>query len=128
VHAEQVFLGAGHIVHSTLAKYGGDGGRADKGFATKDAEARSKGSVREGSDEPLDVLNKIELNSLSGDHISKGYTLVRWLITEHREDFIKWLKAMNVQGAMEAIPAAFGDEWTHELMDKKWREIVKKKF
>lgn len=128
VHAEHEFLENGFIVHSTLARYGGDGGRADKEFATKDAPAQVKAMVRERSDEALNILNKIELNSLTGEHIAKAYTMVRWWMQEHRENFVKWLRLINVQGAMEAIPQAFGDEWTHEKMDREWRDMVRKKF
>ena len=126
VMVEHHFLGNGHIVHSTLAKYGGSGGKADKAFSTADAEERCKGLVRAGDDLPLIELNKIELNSLSGDHISKAYTIVDWLWKEHHKEFVEWLKLMNVNDTISSIPKAFGQDWTHEYIDREWAKRAKK--
>jgi hypothetical protein len=126
VFAEEQILGNGLIVHSTLAKYSGDGGRANKEFTTKDAPDRCKGNVREGSDEPIVNLDKIELNMLSGDHIAKAYTLITWLMRDKPAEFRQFLRARNTAETMDAAQKAFG--WTTDEIDKAWREMVKSEF
>ena len=123
VLAEHEILGNGVVVHSTLAKYGGSAGRADKQFATKDAEERCKGYIREGDDAIL-AINKLELNALSGDHIAKAFTMIRWLLEEQPEEFRKWLRDRNREHTITAMEKAFGKSSTE--LDQAWRKLVKK--
>lgn len=123
VKAEHDVLGNGVIVHSTLAKYGGSAGRADKRFETKDADDRAEGYAREG-DDPIAGIDKLELNSLSGDHIAKAYTIIRWLMKEDIEKFRAWLKLRNTSRNLEALEKAFG--WSPGEIDSKWRKMALK--
>ena len=126
VHAEHEILGNGLVVHSTLAKYGGSGGIADKAFSTKDAKDRAKGTVRNGEDEAMVTLNKLDLNSLNGDHYSKAYTLIAWLMKHHLEEFRKFIRGRRRAETLAAFTKAFG--WSPEEIDSKWRDLVKKEF
>jgi len=122
VTAEHAILGNGVVVHSTLAKYGGDSGRADKRFETKRADELAEGYAREGDDE-IAGIDKLELNSLSGDHIAKGYTILRWLMKEDIEKFRVWMKERNRNRNLAALEKAFG--WTPGEIDSKWRKKVR---
>jgi hypothetical protein len=126
-HAEHVHLGNGVVNCSTLAKYAEDGGRAQKEFATKDAQARAKGLVRDGSDEAFALLDKIELNSLNGDHLTKGWTLVAWLLKEHHDGFVAFLEGRNRASTEDALGQALRG-WSTEALDDEWRKYVKKNF
>lgn len=126
VHAEHELLGNGVVVHSTLAKYGGSAGRADKAFETKDANERCEGYAR-GGDDPIASIDGLQdLNMLSGDHISKGYTIVRWMMAEKLEEFRKWVRERNRMKSLEALVKTFG--MSPEQIDDKWREMARDGF
>ena len=126
VHAEHELLGNGVIVHSTLAKYGGSAGRADKAFETKDANERCEGYVRRGADALENIDNLQDLNMLSGDHIAKGYTILRWLMTEKLEEFRNWVRERNKMRSLEALAKTLG--LAAAQVDKKWREMARDGF
>ena len=123
VLAEHDVLGNGVVVHSTLAKYGGSAGRADKRFETKDADDRAEGYAREG-DDPIAGIDKLELNSLSGDHIAKAFTIIRWLVKEDIDKFRAWIKERNRAKNLVALEKAFG--WSPGEIDSKWRKMALK--
>ena len=125
--AEEKALGQGYVCCSTLTNYGGSGGLADKEFTTADAGDSAKGLVRSGEDISFDELEKTELNQLDGRHYAKGFTLMKWLLKDHKKELIAWLKGMNRATTTAALAKAFGGWTTHEL-DKRWREWVKKTF
>jgi hypothetical protein len=126
-HAEHVHLGSGVVNCSTLANYDADGGKAQKEFATKDAKDRAKGLVRNGSDEAFGILDKLDLNALNGDHLTKGWTLVDWLLREHHDAFVKWLEARNRATTEDSVTQALNG-WSLEALDDEWRKYVKSKF
>ncbi len=126
VHAEHEILGNGVVVHSTLAKYGGEAGRANKAFETKDANERCEGYVRKGADPLLNIDNLQDLNMLSGDHIAKGYTILRWLMTDKLEEFRKWIRERNKMKSLDALAKVLG--MSPAEIDKKWRDMAQDGF
>jgi hypothetical protein len=127
-YIEHVKLGSGHVACSTNSKYGGEGGKADKGkFSTKDAKDRCRGILREGIAEPMINLSKLDLNSLNGDHLAKGWSVVEWLMSTRKEQFIAWLEGMNQAQQEEALGAAIPG-WDFAKLDEEWEAYVKSKY
>jgi hypothetical protein len=127
-YIEHVKLGSGHVACSTNSKYGGEGGKADKGkFSTKDARDRCRGILREGIGEPMINLSKLDLNSLNGDHLAKGWSVVEWLMSTRKEQFIAWLEGMNQAAQEEALGAAIPG-WDFAKLDAEWEAYVKAKY
>lgn len=124
VFVEQQFLDLGTVIHSTLADYGGSGGMADKQFTTKSAPDRAKAMVREGIDEDIVTLDKLELNSISGDHVAKAYTLIDMLWKQEKAAFIEWINLRPTNKNLDAMEKAFGR--SPNVIDKEWRKHVKK--
>ncbi len=126
VHAEHELLGNGVVVHSTLAKYGDDAGRANKAFETKDANDRCEGYARTTADPIASIDGLQDLNMLSGDHMAKGYTILRWMMTSKVDEFRAWLKQRRTMRAMDALEKAFGVSPTQ--VDDKWHDMVRDGF
>lgn len=126
-YAEHTRLGNGHVCCSTKSQYGGDGGKAEKKFTTKDAKDRCKGLVRQGAAPPFESLSKLGLNELSGDHLSKGYSVIDWLMTTQKEAFVAWLEGMNTADQQAALGDAFKG-WTFGALDGEWGKMVKQKY
>jgi hypothetical protein len=127
-YCEHAKLGAGHVACSSKANYGGQGGIADKGkFSTKDAKDRCRGLIREGSAEPMTNLSKLDLNSLNGDHLAKGWSVVEWLMSTRKQQFIDWLEGMNKEGQEEALGTAIPG-WNFAKLDEEWEAYVKAKY
>lgn len=125
--SEHVLLGNGIINCSTLAFYANQGGVAEKKFTTKDAHERAKALVREGSDEPFVNLAKLGLNELNGDHLTKGWTVVEWLLKNHHDKFVSWLESMNNAPVDQALSKTF-EGWDTGKLDAEWTGHVKKNF
>jgi hypothetical protein len=127
-YCEHAKLGQGHVACSQRAQYGGAGGIADKGkFSTKDAKDRCRGIIREGTAEPMANLSKLDLNSLNGDHLAKGWSVVEWLMSTRKAQFIAWLEAMNKMAQEEALGSAI-DGWNFAKLDEEWEAYVKAKY
>ena len=127
-YLEHVKLGAGHIACSTKSNYGGQGGIVDKGkFNTKDAKDRCRGILREGIAEPMINMTKLDLNSLTGDHLAKGWSVVEWLMSTRKQQFLDWLQQMNKASQEEALGAAMGG-WNFAKLDEEWEAYVKAKY
>lgn len=138
---EEKFTGVGKISCSTLSNYGGKGDIAKKDFNTKDAPPRVRGLVRAGEDDGIDTIGKLGLNSLNGDHLSKGYSLVEWMFNHNKPAFIKFLKHLGAnrgQGAgssenpyiaaiRKAVANAF-DGAAIAVWEDIWRKYVKKEY
>jgi hypothetical protein len=127
-YMEHVKLGSGHIACSTKSNYGGQGGVVDKGkFSTKDAKDRCRGIIREGIAEPMINMTKLDLNSLTGDHLAKGWSVIEWLISTRKPQFLDWLEQMNKGSQEEALSAAMGG-MTFAKLDEEWEAYVKAKY
>jgi hypothetical protein len=127
-YCEHVNLGAGHIACSTKSNYGGAGGVVDKGkFNTKDAKDRCRGIIREGNAEPMTNMSKLDLNSLTGDHLAKGWSVVEWMMNNRKKEFVEWLQGMNRASQEEALAAAISG-WNFAKMDEEWEAYVKAKY
>ena len=40
-------------------------------------------------------MTKLDLNSLTGDHLAKGWSVVEWLMSTRKPQFLDWLEQMN---------------------------------
>lgn len=127
-YLEGSLLGNGHVACSTKSNYGGAGGVVDKGkFNTKDAKDRCRGILREGNAEPMVNLSKLDLNSLNGDHLAKGWSVVEWLMSTRKAQFIDWLEGMNRATQEEALAAAIPG-FSFQKLDEEWEAYVKAKY
>ncbi len=126
-YAEHTRLGNGHVCCSTKSQYGGEGGKAEKKFTTKDAKDRCKGLVRQGAAPPFESISKLGLNELSGDHLSKGFSVIDWLMSTQKEAFVAWLEGMNTADQQAALGEAFKG-WTFGALDGEWGKMVKQKY
>ncbi len=125
--AEHEHLGNGVVNCSSLAKYASGGGVAQKEFSTKDAMTRGKALARTGKDEVFNALNALDLNSLNGDHLTKGWTLIAWMLKLHPDKLVAWLEGMNTAQTDQALARAF-EGWSTEQLDEEWRKILKAGF
>lgn len=83
----------GKVSCSTVGRYGGGGDIAKKEFNTKDARPSVKQLVRAKEDPPLEEMSKADLNSLNGEMLSKGYSIVEWLYTKDHDKFLAFFQA-----------------------------------
>lgn len=125
--AEDVHLGNGMVNCSSLAKYAAGGGVAEKEFSTKDAKDRGKALARTKKDAPFSELHALDLNSLNGDHLTKGWTLLAWMLKMHPDQLVAWIEGMNTARAEEALAKAT-EGWSTEQLDDEWRKILKTGF
>lgn len=130
-YAENNFLNIGQQTCVTKASYGAGGGISDKKFTTKDAKDRCKTMIRDAEDDAFENVSKKDLNSLNGDDLAKGYTIVDWLMATRREGFVKFLETMRESGDEKtyqptALKGAFN--WTYAELDAEWRKWAKAKF
>ena len=89
----------------------------------------------------MDTIAKLGLNSLNGDHLSKGYSLVEWMYNHNKPAFIKFLKHLGanrgqkagssenpyVAAVRKAVAAAF-DGSALAVWEDIWRKYVKKEY
>ncbi|HYC77968.1 MAG TPA: hypothetical protein VEI02_10105 [Planctomycetota bacterium] len=130
-YAEHERVGIGQQTCVTKANYGAGGGISDKKFTTKDAKDRCKTMIRDGDDEVFESISKKGLNSLNGDDLAKGYSIIDWLMKERKADFINFLESIEaaddekVQQA-NALKKAFN--WSFADVDAEWRKMAKKNY
>jgi hypothetical protein len=129
-YAEHHFMRIGQRTCSTKANYGAGGGISEKRFTTKDAKDRCKAMILDGEDDVIENISKKPLNTINGDDMAKGYTMVDWLMKERQEDFVKFLEALRggdeKTGQPTALKTVFG--WTFEQLDAEWKKWAKRKF
>ncbi len=87
------------------------------------------------------VIAKLGLNSLNGDHLSKGYSLVEWMYNHKKDAFVKFLKHLGanrgakaqgsehpaVTAVRNAVASAF-DGAAIAVWEDIWRKYVKKEY
>ncbi len=84
--------------------------------------------VREDKDpEMLAILKCTNVQELDGAETVKAWSLVEFLITEHRDKFIEVCKALG-QGAdvEKAFKQVF--DWSVETLDRRWKAYVKASY
>jgi tetratricopeptide (TPR) repeat protein len=107
----------------TDAMYGDDAKVAQKRSDTSTWPEFVKEMVIEGKHEPFEKWKHYFLNKLDHSHLAKSWSLMTFLITEHEDKFVKWLKNMRKMQWEEAMYKAF--HWTNEEVDKEWSLWVK---
>jgi hypothetical protein len=81
--------------------------------------------VREGKDPNIDeILKCTNLADFSGAETVKAWSLVEFLIAEHRAKFLELCKALgggaDIEGALKAVWA-----WTPADLDLRWKQYVR---
>ncbi len=81
--------------------------------------------VRDGRDPDINaVVRCTNLAELNGAETVKAWSLVDFLLGEHREKFINLLEALSEGATIDAaLNSVFG--WTPEVLDSRWRNFVK---
>ena len=60
---------------------------------------------------------------LDYEHLMKAWSLLTFLVDEHEEKFVKWVRNMRKMQWEEALYEAYG--WTNEQLDQEWGIWVK---
>jgi hypothetical protein len=84
--------------------------------------------VRENKDpDMLAILKCTNVQELDGAETVKAWSLIEFLITEHRERFIKLCSAL---GSGTDVEKAFKEvfEWSVEDLDRRWKTYVKASY
>lgn len=81
--------------------------------------------VRDGKDPDINAILKCtNFAELSGSEAVKAWSLVEFLLAEHREKFIAFCKAIGEGKDVDAaLKAAWG--WSSADLDQKWKQYVK---
>ena len=81
--------------------------------------------VRDGKDPDINAIVKCtNFAELSGAEAVKSWSLVEFLLAEHREKFIVFLKAIGEQKDIDgAFKSAWG--WSTADFDQRWKSYVK---
>ncbi len=83
--------------------------------------------VREGKDPDINAILKCEnLAELDGAETVKAWSLVDFLLVEHREKFIELCKALKESDIEKALKESFG--WSIADLDRRWRSYVKSSY
>ncbi len=83
--------------------------------------------VREGKDPDINAILKCDnLAELDGAETVKAWSLVDFLLVEHREKFIELCKALKEGKPEEALKSAFG--WSVADLDQRWKVYVKSSY
>ena len=125
---EHQFAGNGLVSCSTLSRYGGNGGVAEKAFNTKDGPAQVKALVRSGDFTPIDELAKKDLNSLNSDDLATGWSMVEWMFNRERDRFIVFINAIRENGNQAQAFAKAFDGKTPTEVQELWRQYVRKRY
>lgn len=127
-HAESALLvSGGEVTCFSRGTYHREDGVAEKRFSTRDARAQVKALIREGADEPVVNLMKLGFNELNRDHLAKGWSLLDWLLTEHREECFSWFEGMNHMVPESALRKSF-PEWDFGKLDAEWADHVRSRY
>jgi tetratricopeptide (TPR) repeat protein len=80
--------------------------------------------VREGKDPDINAILKCDnLAELDGGETVKAWSLVDFLLVEHREKFIELCKGLKNSNVEKALKEAFG--WSIADLDQRWKTYVK---
>ncbi|HLF92324.1 MAG TPA: hypothetical protein VJB14_02610 [Planctomycetota bacterium] len=81
--------------------------------------------VREGKDPNIDAVLKCgNLAELDGPETVKSWSLIDFLLAEHREKYLEFCRALKAGGKTdEALQAVWG--WKSSDLDQRWRSFVK---
>ena len=77
-----------------------------------------KTSVIDKTYEPFDKLKHTFLNDMDYTHLAQSWSMMTFLINEHEEKFMKWMKNMRKMAWEKAWFEAY--HWTGEQFDKEW--------
>jgi hypothetical protein len=120
---------------STLTSYGDKGEIADKNKSSDMWKPLILESVQTETDTHFEKLMKLDLNQLDYEHLSKSWSIVTFLMENHQDNFVKYLRYLRNLKQDEAIKKAFGWE-THGFnpdnpsanpphdLDAAWRKWV----
>jgi len=109
---------AARIIVQTDKMYGDDGKMANKGSDSSTWSDMVKTSVIDKTYEPFDKLKYTFLNQMDYSHLSQSWSMMTFLVEEHEEKFVKWVKNMRKMSWEKAWYEAY--HWTGEEFDKEW--------
>ncbi len=121
-------FGVNELWHSTNTKYAGKTDLAEK---NKDAHMRlvCHDIIAGASEKPhpfIEIFQK-KLNDLDYADLAKSWSLVDFLMTEHREQFDEYLRKLRGYPDDEtAFREIFG--WSSEDLEGKWKDYVLKNY
>ncbi len=126
---------------STNSRYANAGDVVKKEFNTKDGRPTCRSIIKAGDELSLLELSKLPLNSLNGENLAQGFSVIDWLYQEHRDKLANMLKIMTQwmppapnsttetagqQIVRLAVEKGFGTSL--EEFEKQWRAWVLKKY
>lgn len=111
------------IFFVTPKQYGGDTKAAEKNSDSSTWPETIRTSVIEGTHYPFSKLKHVMTNELDFEHLMKAWSLLTFLVDEHEEKFVQWVKNMRKMHWEEAFYEAYG--WTNDQLDKEWGIWVK---
>ena len=120
--AEHDLLDRGEVTCTTATVYAAGGAVANKRFTTRDAPTIAKGMARDPEpDYDFVKHNALDLNSLNGNHMTKGWTLIEWLRKLDQKKLVEWLAKANTMTLEDALTEIFG--WDPTQLDKEWAKF-----
>ena len=105
---EHKFYGKALTHCTTLTNYGDKGEIADKNKSSDMWKPLIKESVETQTDTCFEKLMKVELNQLDYEHLSKSWSIVTFLMENHQEEFVKFLRLLVNLKQEDALEKAFG--------------------
>ena len=109
---------AARVIVQTAKMYGGGDKVANKHNDSSTWAELVKTSVIDKTYEPFDKLKHTFLNDMDYTHLAQSWSMMTFLINEHEEKFMKWMKNMRKMAWEKAWFEAY--HWTGEQFDKEW--------
>lgn len=114
------------LTHCITQSTGG-GAKGDMPHDAGNWKEATKDSVRKHEDPPIDRMLRAGINSIQGDLLLKGWSMIDWWLATRKEAFFKFLAlmkeaAVNDTAQMDAWKAAFGQ--TPEESEAEWQKWV----
>jgi len=111
------------IIVRTPKMYGGDTKVANKSSDSSTWPELVKTGVIDSTLMPFDKMKHRMLNEMDYSDLAKSWSLMTFLIDEHEEKFIEWVKNMRKMMWEEAMYKAY--RWTNAELDREWSLWVK---
>jgi len=124
---EVKFREASRVRCSTRATYGGSAKVAEKAKDFAAWKDLVKESVLDKQDTPMLQMKEYDLNRLDFEHLSKSWSVVTFLITEHKDKFVKWIEGIK-KGEPQDRALFLAFNWKVEELDDAWRKWVKSNY
>jgi hypothetical protein len=114
---------AARVIVQTDKMYGGDTKVANKDSDSSTWPELVKTGVIDGTLMPFDKLKHRFVNEMDYSDLAKSWSLMTFLIDEHEEKFVEWVKNMRKMMWEEAMYKAY--RWTNAELDREWGLWVK---